>query len=491
MCLALVLVVGSVAMLNLALRDIALDVGATQADQQWIVDAYVLVLAALLLPCGALGDRWGRRRALLLGVVIFGVANALAATADTASVLILWRAASGIGAALIMPGTLATITSVFPAEERARAVGVWAAFAGGGAILGMLGAGVLLEFFWWGSIFVVTAVLSIAAFVTTLLVAPDTSDPTHAHLDPLGTVLSAVAIGGVILGIIEGPARGWSDPLTVFGLVIGACAAVLFILWELKTTRPLLDPRLFRNRGFATGTAALMLLFLSMFGFFFLVLQFLQLQLGYSPLKSALAILPLAITMFPLSTVAAVVAERRGMRLITTLGLLIGALAFVYLATLDASSNYWHLLPGLLATGAGVALAMSPATNAIVSALPSSKQGVASAVNDTARELGAALGVAILGSAFNAGYRHDIDSVAKQLPTQLADPVRDAPATALGVAKQAGPAGRALVDAVHDGFAVGMRWALVVGAALLVLTALYTWLQAPGRKNPSDVVEPG
>jgi MFS family permease len=228
-----------------------------------------------------------------------------------------------------------------------------------------------------------------------------------------------------------------------------------------------------------------------MFGFFFLVLQFLQLQLGYSPLKSALAILPLAITMFPLSTVAAVVAERRGMRLITTLGLIIGALAFVYLATLDAGSSYWHLLPGLLATGAGVALAMSPATNAIVSALPPSKQGVASAVNDTARELGAALGVAILGSAFNAGYRNDIDSVASRLPPRLAEPVRDAPATALGVAKQVGPAGRALVDAVHDGFAVGMRWALVVGAGLLVLTAIYTWAQAPGRTNRSDVQPTG
>ena len=487
MCLSLVLVVASVAMLNLALRDIALDIGATQADQQWIVDAYVLVLAALLLPCGALGDRYGRRRALLVGIVLFGVANIVAATVDTSTALITWRAIAGIGAALIMPGTLATITSVFPPDERARAVGVWAAFAGGGAILGMLGAGVLLEFFWWGSIFVATTVLAVLAFVAAWIVTPDTRQPDDAHLDPVGTVFSALAIGGLVLGIIEGPARGWTDPLTIGGLVIGTIAAIAFVLWELHPPRPLLDPRLFRNRGFATGTTALTLLFLAMFGFFFLVLQFLQLQLGYSPLKSAVAILPLALTMFPLSTVAAVAAERRGMRAVTTLGLVIGALAFVYLATLGADATYWHLLPGLLATGAGVALAMSPATNVIVASLPPAKQGVASAVNDTARELGVALGVAILGSAFNAGYRHDINTFADGLPPQIAEPIRDAPATALGVAQHAGPAATAIIDAAREGFAVGMRWALILGAVLLALTALYTGLQAPGRTtNPID-----
>lgn len=483
MCLALVIVVGSVAMLNIALREIAVDLGASQADQQWIVDAYVLVLAALLLPAGALGDRFGRRTALLVGIVIFVIASGAAAMMTDAGALIAWRGVAGIGAALIMPGTLATITSVFPAEERARAVGVWAGFAGGGAILGTIVAGVLLEFFWWGSIFLLVAVVAVIAFVATLLTTPNTKNPGEANLDPPGAVLSAVAIGGLVLGIIEGPARGWTDALTVAGLGVGIVAGVVFVLWELRARRPLLDPRLFTNRGFATSTTALAMLFLTMFGFFFVVLQFLQLQLGLSPLEASLAVLPLAVTMFPLSTISAVAGERYGMRVVATVGLVSTAVAFGYLATLNQDSSYLALVPGLLLSGAGIALAMGPATNQIVSSLPAAKQGVASAVNDTARELGVALGVAVLGSAFNAGYRSDIDTVASRLPARLAEPVKDSPATALAVSEQLGRVGSGIADAAHAAFAVGMRWSMLLGTGILVLTAVYVWWKAPGLSN--------
>ena len=375
------------------------------------------MLAALLLPAGALGDRFGRRTALLVGIVIFVIASGAAAMMTDAGALIAWRGVAGIGAALIMPGTLATITSVFPAEERARAVGVWAGFAGGGAILGTIVAGVLLEFFWWGSIFLLVAVVAVVAFVATVLTTPNTKNPEEANLDPPGAVLSAVAIGGLVLGIIEGPARGWTDALTLAGLGVGIVAGVVFVLWELRARRPLLDPRLFTNRGFATSTTALAMLFLTMFGFFFVVLQFLQLQLGLSPLEASLAVLPLAVTMFPLSTISAVAGERYGMRVVATVGLVSTAIAFGYLTTLNEDSGYLALVPGLLISGAGIALAMGPATNQIVSSLPAAKQGVASAVNDTARELGVALGVAVLGSAFNAGYRNDIDTVAGRAPS--------------------------------------------------------------------------
>lgn len=490
MCFGLVLVVASVATLNIALRDIAVDLGANQSQQQWIIDAYVLTLAALLLPGGAIGDRYGRRNALLVGIVIFGIANGAAATAGTPTQLIVWRALAGIGAALIMPGTLSTITSVFPPEERARAVGIWAAFAGGGAVLGMIGAGLLLQSFWWGSTFVAVAALAVGALAATVLAAPDTKNPDDANLDPPGTLLSIVAIGGIVLGIIEGPERGWTDPVTIAGLVLGVAASFAFVLWELRTPRPLLDPRLFQNRGFATGTTALALLFLAMFGFFFLILQYLQLQLGYSPLKSSVAILPLALTMFPLSTVSATLAERRGMRDITTLGLAIGAAAFLYLAFLPTDATYWHLLPGILATGAGVALAMTPSTNAIVASVPHAKQGVASAVNDTAREVGVALGIAVLGSAFNAGYRHDIGDYARTLPAGVAGHVRDSPATALGAARQAGPNAQDIVAAAHHAFTSGMRWAVLLGAALLTATAVYTWFKAPTDiAQPSEMIE--
>jgi EmrB/QacA subfamily drug resistance transporter len=481
MCLALSIVVSSVAMLNVALRDIAVDVGATQTEQLWIVDAYVLVLAALLLPAGALGDRFGRRTALLIGIVLFGASSLLAALSDTSTTLIAWRAVGGIGAALIMPGTLSTITSVFPSEERARAVGVWAGFAGGGAVLGILGAGALLEHFYWGSVFVVSAALAVLAFAVTVLAVPNTQDPTHAHLDPSGSVLSLVGIGGLVLGVIEGPERGWTSPLTLGALVVATLALVGFVLWESRTERPLLDPRLFRHRGFATGTAALAVLFLAMFGFFLILLQFLQLILGYDTLKAALAILPMAATMLPLSAVAATLSERFGQRSVGALGLLVGALSFLYIASLSTDSGYLHLLPGLLAAGAGVALAMTPATNAIVSSLPRSKQGVASAVNDTAREIGAALGIAVLGSAFNAGYRHRIDDVASALPAEIATHVRDSPAAGYGIARQLGPRAEPLLDAVTHSFITGMRWSMLAAAACLFVGAAYVFLAAPQR----------
>jgi EmrB/QacA subfamily drug resistance transporter len=479
MCLALTIVVSSVAMLNVALRDIAVDLGSTQTQQLWIVDAYVLVLAALLLPAGALGDRYGRRSALLIGTLIFGVASLLAANATGSSALIAWRAIAGIGAAAIMPGTLSTITSVFPAEERARAVGVWAGFAGGGAILGILGAGAILEHFYWGSIFLVTTGLAALAFIVTLITVPNTQDPAHAHLDPLGSILSLAGIGALVLGVIEGPERGWTSLMTISALVVALASLVLFLLWEARTTRPLLDPCLFAERGFATGTAALAVLFLAMFGFFLILLQFLQLILGYSTLKSAVAILPIAVTMLPLSAIAATLSERYGQRNVGTLGLVLSAVSFLYVATLQASSSYIALLPGMLAIGAGVALAMTPATNAIVSSLPLAKQGVASAVNDTAREVGAALGIAVLGSAFNAGYRHAIDPIANQMPPGPAAAVRDSPAAGYFTAQQIGAAADRLAEAVRDSFITGMRWSMLLAAGLLLLGALYVWMRAP------------
>ena len=284
MCLALVMVVAGVSMLANGLPHLAAGLDASQSQQQWIVDAYALTLAAFLLPAGALGDRFGRRRALIIGLVVFGAASALAATAGDASALIAYRALMGIGAALIMPGTLSTITSVFPPEERAKAVGIWAGFAGTGGTLGLLASGALLEGFYWGSIFLVTAGLALAALVGVVLVVPSTKSSEHVGLDPTGSVLSALGIGLLVLGIIEGPERGWTSPLTLGALVAGVALITAFIRFELRSKAPLLDPRLFRRPGFATGSASLFLQFFAMFGFFFVSLQFLQLVLGYSAL---------------------------------------------------------------------------------------------------------------------------------------------------------------------------------------------------------------
>jgi EmrB/QacA subfamily drug resistance transporter len=486
MLLALVLVVAGVSMMAVAVPSLTAALGASPSQVQWIVDGYTVALAALLLPAGAFGDRFGRRRALVAGIAIFGVASAASALSDSASALIAWRVLAGVGAALIMPGTLSTITSVFPPEGRAKAVGVWAGFAGAGGILGMLVGGGLLEQWWWGSIFVVSSVLAVAALIATVATVPETREGEHVGLDPLGAVLAVLGIGGLVLGIIEGPSRGWSDPLTLAGVIGGIVAGVLFVAWELRTPTPLLDPRLFKLRGFATGSASLFLQFFAIFGFFFISLQYLQLVLGYGTLKSAVALLPIAVVMMPLSTVAASLAERHGQRIIGAAGLMISAVGFVVIATMTASSSYWELLVALLIIGGGTALAMTPATNAIVGSLPRAKQGVASAVNDTARELGSAFGIAILGSAFNSGYRSRIDGNLHGLPPAARAASHEAPASAIAVAHKLGVSGNVLADAARDAFMVGSRYAMSIGAVLLVVGAVFVFVRGQQQVLPAE-----
>jgi EmrB/QacA subfamily drug resistance transporter len=477
MCLAVAMIVAGVASLNNALPHIAEDLDVSQASQQWIIDAYAVALAALLLPFGAFGDRFGRRLTLLTGVGIFAVASAAAAMSDSGTALIAARAAMGVGAAFAMPATLSTITSVYPPESRAKAVGIWAGFAGTGATIGLLLSGGLLEQFWWGSTFLANAVVAAVTFGIILVAVPSTRSSERVGLDPLGSVLSVLGIGGVVLGIIEGPERGWTDPITLLGLLGGTLALAAFVRAELRSRSPLLDPRLFRIRGFATGSASLFLQFFAMFGFFFVVIQFLQLVKGYSALDSAIAVLPMSAVMIPLSTVAAGLSERYGQRVIGAFGLALSAISMGYFVSLGVSSSYFHLLAGMLVLAAGMALAMTPATNAIVSSLPAAKQGVASAVNDTARELGGAFGIALVGSAFNIGYRGAIDSRISTFPTEIADGAKESPAIALEASRGIGSPGSLLADATRTSFMVGMRWAVVVGAALLVIGAAYVWLR--------------
>ncbi|MCU1378168.1 MAG: multidrug transporter [Acidimicrobiales bacterium] len=486
-CLSLALVVAGVAMLSVAVPTMTRALGASQADQQWMVDGYTVALAAMLLFAGALGDRFGRKRALLAGLALFVAANAFSAFANSAGALIVWRVLAGVGAALIMPATLSTITSVFPPDKRATAVGVWAGIAGAGGMLGLLLAGAMLEQWWWGSIFVITAALGAVAFVATLVMIPETRASHSVRLDPPGALLSIAAVGGLVFGIIEGPSRGWFDPVTLFGLLGGGLAGVLFVWWELRSPAPLLDPRLFRKHGFATGSASLFLQFFAMFGFFFVGLQYLQLVLGYSTLMSAVALLPAVAVMLPLSTVAASLAERYGQRIVGAGGLLVAAAGFVVLASLQASSGYAQFVVGLVVMVAGASMAMTPATNAILGSLPRAKQGVASAVNDTARELGSAFGIAILGSAFNSGYRGSIAGSLQGLPDSVAAVARSAPAGAFAVAQQqAGAARQSLTSATRDAFMTGSRAAMFIGAAFLLVGAVYVAL----RGNRATANEP-
>ena len=488
-CLSLVLVVAGTTMLNVALPSMARALHATQSQQQWIVDAFAVALAALLLPSGVLGDRYGRRNTLLAGIVLFGVTAGAAAFATSATMLIGLRVLSGAGAALIMPGTLSTITSVFPAEEKASAVAVWSGFAGAGAVIGLVGSGAMLEQFWWGSIFVVTAALAAVAFLATLAIVPATSDPDAPRVDVRGSVLSILAVGGLVLGITEGPERGWLSPLTLAALIGGAVALVSFVVASLRADEPLLDPRLFRIRGFASGTVSVFLQFLAMMGFFFIFLQYLQLVRGYGTLTAALAVVPLAVGMMPASTAAARLATRFGGRLVGAGGLALSAVGLVWLSQLNLASGYLPVLIGTIVTGVGLGLGMTPATNAIVESLPVAKQGLASAVNDTSREMGGAFGIAIVGSAFTAGYRSHVAGGLRHVPAPTAAAARQAPAAALQVAGRMGAAGQGLIHTTRTAFMGGQREALLIGAISLLLGVGFLLFRG-GAPVPEVAAEP-
>lgn len=483
--LALMMVVSAVSGLNVALPGLARDVGATQSELQWIVDAYTLVFAGLLLPAGALGDRYGRRGVLVVGLVVFGAAAAAALAVESAGPLVVLRAVMGAGAALVMPTTLSVITTSFPEEERARAVGVWVGVAGGGAVLGLFGSAVLLEFYAWNSFFALNVALAVLALAGTFAVVPSSRAGQPPRADAVGAVLSLLGVTALVFGIIEGPVRGWTDPLVAVGLAGGLAALGSFVAWELRRAEPLLDPRLFRLRGFGTGSLSLTAQFFAAFGFFFIILQYLQLVVGKSPLQAAVALLPLPFVLIPLARHAPVLAARVGINRLGSAGLASLAAGLLVMTLLDTDFRYPVFVTGLVLFGVGMALAGTPATTAITASLPPQKQGVASAVNDTARELGSALGIAVLGSVLNASYRTGLEAAVAGLPAEVAEQARDALPAAQAIAERLGPAGAPLADAANLAFVDATGAALTVAAGVLLLAALYVLLRGPRGSRAS------
>lgn len=464
-CLSLATVVSAVASLNVALPEIARDTHATQTQLSWIIDAYSLVFAALLLPAGALGDRYGRRRALIAGLAIFGGASLAAMTVSDANALVVLRALLGVGAALVMPATLSTITATFPAERRPQAISVWAGVAGASAILGLLTSGVVLEFWSWQSVFALNVLLAAVALVGAMRVVPESANKNAARLDVVGAVIAAAGLGILVYVLIQAPEAGWLAARTLIGIAAGLAILAGFAVWELHRKQPLLDPRLFRNRRFAAGMLSLTAQFFAFFGFIFVILQFLQLVRGDSSLVAALALLPMVAFMMPSARLAAKLVGRFGVLRVCVTGLVIAAAGFTILAQLDASSSYWLIAAGLVPLGAGAGLAMTPATTSVTEALPAAEQGVASAMNDLARELGGALGIAVLGSLLNATYRDHLAPYLNGLPAAVAERARDSLALAERI-------GGTIGAHAQSAFVDGMHVALLCGAAVVVAAAI-------------------
>ncbi|ADP83951.1 MFS transporter [Pseudofrankia inefficax] len=462
--LALFTVVAAVASLNVALPSIARDTHATQTQLSWVIDGYALPFAALLLLGGAVGDRYGRRRALIAGLTVFAVGSAVAMTVHDPRWLIAMRAVLGLGAALVMPATLSTITATFPREQRARAVGAWAGVAGAGAIVGVLSSGLLLEQWSWRAVFGLNVVLAVVAVAATVRVIPESADPEVGRLDFVGALLTVAGLLLAVYSIIEAPTAGWASARTLAGIAAGVVVLAGFIGWELRHANPLLDPRLFGNRGFALGALSITCQFFAFFGFIFVVLQYLQLVRGDSPLVAAVSLVPMAAAIgLGARGLAPRLVGRLGTRVVCVAGLALVAAGLLVLSRVGVASGYGLLLGGLLPLGVGMGLAMTPATAAITDALPAAKQGVGSAMNDLSRELGGALGIAVLGSLLQSTYRAHLHLTG--LPAPLADHAR----SSLALATMLGP------DVAHQAQAAyvdGMHTAFLCGAAVIVVAAV-------------------
>ena len=486
MCLSLVLVVMSVSGLNTALPTMQRELGASASELQWIVDSYAVVFAGLLLSAGAIGDRFGRKGALLAGLTVFGVGALMGGLASDATQVIGSRAVMGIGAAFIMPATLSIITSIFPPDERPRAIAIWAGFAGAGASIGPIVTGALLEGFWWGSTLLVNVPIVVATILAVSRFAPDSRDDTQTPLDPVGALLSLVGLSTLIFGIIQGPEDGWTSLPVIGAFVIAGVTLSLFVRWERRSEHPMLPLTLFRDRRFSTGSGVITIAFFVMFGFFFLITQYLQFGRGYSPLEAGLATLPLALSFLVFSPRSAALAERYGPSRVMALGLAIVAVGFGILTMLTPDTPYLVVAAAFTVLGAGMSITAAPATSEIMTSVPLSKAGVGSAVNDTTRELGGALGIALLGSIANTAYRSGVDLEQTRLPAGAREAAGESIGAASAIAERV-PGGGEVVAQAASAFtnAFTLTNTVAMGIALAAAAAVL----AVSRRSAGDTVE--
>lgn len=490
LCFSLLIIVLDNSILNVAIPTIIRDLDASNSQLQWIIDSYTLVFAGLLLTAGALGDRFGRRGALQVGFVIFGLGSVLSAVATTADHLIVTRAIMGIGGALIMPATLSIITNVFPAGERGRAIGIWAGVAGLGGALGPLAGGFLIEHFYWGSVFLVNIPIVVAGLIAGALLIPTSKDPDASKLDPAGAVLSIVGLTALLYAIIEAPVMGWGEPTILASLVGGLALLGGFVWWERRTDHPMLDVAVFRNPRFSAASGAIALVFFAMFGSMFLLTQYFQFVLGYTPLETGVRMLPFAGSMMIFAPSSARIVERIGTKVTVTTGLAMVTIGLLTMATVGVDSSYLDVIWRLMLIAAGMGLTMAPATDSIMGSLPLAKAGVGSAINDTTRQVGGALGVAVIGSVLSSTYGSRIADFFAGQPVS-AEVVASAQASlggAAAVAAELPAIGADLLATANQAFVESLHWGMLVAAVPSVIGAVTAFAFLPARARAGDVL---
>jgi EmrB/QacA subfamily drug resistance transporter len=490
--ISLLVVVLDNTVLNVALRTIAdpeHGLGATQSQLEWAINSYTLVFAGLLFTAGILADRLGRRITLTVGLGMFGVASLISAYAGSPDQLIWARALMGLGAAAVMPATLSIIANVFDPRERGRAIGVWAGAVGLGVAIGPIVGGVLLEHFWWGSVFLINVPIVIVGVVLVSVLVPESRDPRPGRIDIVGVLLSIIGLTLLTYGVIEGGDNGFGDPRSWGTLVAAVAVLAAFIAYERRIEFPSLDVRLFANPRFSASTAMIGLVFFAAMGAMFFTAFYLQLVRGYGPLASGALFVPFAAAQMIFAPRSAAMVKRFGPRAVSTVGLLLVALGLSGWIFIQVDTPIWVVGALFFVMGVGMANVMPSATESIMASLPREKAGVGSAVSNTIRQVGGALGVAALGAVISSSYRDGVASATSGLPAAARDAANESISGAYGVAEHAGAAGPALIDSANDAFVTAMHYTSIGATAFAILGAVVAVIWLP-RKRPADAAPP-
>jgi EmrB/QacA subfamily drug resistance transporter len=484
-------------LVNVALPTLTRELGATTAQLQWVVDAYNLVFAALLLASGSLSDRFGHKGVLLSGLLVFGVATLVGGYATSPAELIAARAVMGIGAAMTFPATLSLLTDVFTSRtERALSIGLWGATGGMAIALGPIVGGFLLEHYSWSSVFFALAPVSLAVIVLAAVCVPRTDRPSTRRLDVLGVILSGGFMGLLVYTLIEAPARGWASTASIVGFAGSAVLLTAFIDGERRNAEPMLDVRLFTNMRFSAASAAVTVGFFTLFGFIFLMTQFFQFVRAYSPLSTGVHLLPVAISVAVGSTVGTRLAIRVGTKTVVTAGLALQALFYVWVASdISPTLSYGIIAAQMVVYGLGMGLTSAPATESIMGAVAARQAGIGSAVNESTRLLGGTLGVAVIGSVYSSLYDSRLDaSLPATLPPQLTNLAHQSVGAAFSVSDQLtargqGAAADAVRQAATNAFDHGLSVGCIVAGAVAVGGAMLAAAFLPAQPSPQAVPE--
>ncbi len=491
MCLSVFLVVVDNTIVNVALPSISRDLGASNSALQWIVDGYSLPFAGLLLAGGGLSDRFGRKRVMLIGLALFGLFSLLAAESHSTAALITTRALMGAAAAFVFPATLSILTVTFTdASERAKAFGVWGATSGLAVAFGPLVGGALITHFWFGSIFLVNAPIVVLAMVACVMFVPESRNPVRRAPDLGGLFLGTAGVTTLVLAIIEGPSWGWLSATTLLVFGVSAALLIAFTLYELRRTGPLLDVRVFRFPAFSAGAGAIALAFFGLFGFIFLVTQYFQLVRGYSALSAGVHTLPFAITSFIVTPLGALAALRVGTRNVVSSGLVLMGVALVWMAVQGSQAAYFGpVVLSMIVLAFGFSLVTAPSTAAVMSSLSPEQIGAGAAVNNTTRELGGTLGVAIVGSVFSSRFAPAVAAALRplHLPSGVVSTAQSSmQAASATVHALPSSAARLVGPHINEAFMSSFHRGCFVAAAVVALLATLTWRYLPGRSNATE-----